>query len=299
MLLHFETTSRTGGPMLIFEHCSFLKRKPISIDIKANKSESFRQLFHFHPCMEMIYVHEGVGRLIVEQHVYEVRPGSILFLKPYQPHYLQVHINPEQPYVRSLIRYDPQYVADLLKAFPNLNQFHDYLWRDPLILQVQHLPNPDQTEQFLKDGFQRIQLHPSRNRMEGNALFLISLLHFLQPHWKHYDARKHPSHTFSPVIAQIMSWIEENYNKEFQLEALSRAVHLSPSHLSHMFHKVTGQTITEYLTVKRLRQACLLLKTSTLSVQEIGVKSGWTNFTYFCQVFKKHIGMTPKRYRSH
>ena len=284
--------------MLIFEHVSTLKRKPIIMDIKADKSDSFKELFHFHPGVEMIYVHEGVGRIIVEQHMYEVKRGSFLFLRPFQPHYLQMRIAPEHAYVRTLIKYEPHYVTEHLKAFPNLLRFHEYLLHDSMATQVQQLAHPEQMERFLEESAQRIQMHPSRHRMEGNALFLISLLHYLQPQWKHYDSAKQPTHASSPVVAQIMNWIEQNFAKNFQLEELSQTVHLTPNHVSFLFHKATGKTITEFITARRLKHACLLLKTTSLSVQEIGEKSGWPNSTYFCHVFKKHIGVTPKRYRS-
>lgn len=245
----------------------------------------------------MIYIHEGVGRIIIEHRIFEIKPGALLFIKPFQPHYLQMNIGPEQPYVRSLIKYEPHYLSAYLKMFPTICKFHNDLWKDPSILQVQQLPHSAQLERFLKESYERRRSYPLPDRMEGKALFLVSLFHYLQPLWENSEPSKHSSHTFSPVVVQIMNWIDENYFNEFQLESLSQAVHLSPNHVSFLFHKVTGKTITEFLTVRRLKQACLLLKTTTQTVQEIGQQSGWPNFAYFCQVFKKHIGMTPKQYR--
>ncbi|MEF3303991.1 AraC family transcriptional regulator [Paenibacillus sp. GYB003] len=284
--------------MLIFEHCPYLDldRDPISLDI-CNANKRFKPLFHFHPGIEMIYVHSGTGSVIIEQSIHDVKPGTLLFVKPYQPHYLQMQVSPSQPYVRSLIKYDPAYFSEYLKAFPSLREFHDYLCGDAANAPVQHFPNRE-LETFLSENYDRLRRHPFRNRMEGHALFLVSLFHYLYPLWKRESPTDTPKPRDVPAVVRIMSWINDHFDEEFQLEALAQAVHLSPNHVSGLFRKATGKTITEFLTDRRLKQACILLKTTTSSVQEIGEKSGWPNFNYFCSVFKKRTGMTPKQYRN-
>lgn len=87
-------------------------------------------------------------------------------------------------------------------------------------------------------------------------------------------------------IEKIMEWIEENYTKEFHLDLLSTELHLSQYYIAHLFHNATGANITEYLIARRMRQSCLLLKNSSLSVQQICHEVGLTNVSYFCKKFK-------------
>ncbi|TMV50853.1 helix-turn-helix domain-containing protein [Paenibacillus mesophilus] len=284
--------------MLIFEHCSYLERSPITLGMYQDPKH-FKQRFHFHPGIEIIFVHQGVGRLIVEQSIHDIKPGALLFIKPYQPHFLQMDISADQKYVRSLIKYDPNYFSEYLKAFPTLYQFHHQLCNDSAGAQVLHVTQFQHLEKFLLENYERLERHPMRNRMEDYALYLISLLRYLRPLWKTDTASKPAMLESVPAVAQMMVWINENYDKEFQLEALAQAVHLSPNHISQLFRKATGKTITEFLTDRRMKQACILLKTTGRSVQEIGEKSGWPNFNYFCHIFKKRMGMTPKQYRYH
>lgn len=284
--------------MLIFEHCSYLERSPIVLGMYQDPKH-FKQLFHFHPGIEIIFVHKGVGRLIVEKSIHDIKPGTLLFIKPYQPHFLQMDISVDQPYIRSLIKYDPSFFSEYLKAFPSLYQFHHQLCNDSSGAQVLHFAPFDPLEKFLLENYERLERHPFGNRMEDNALYLISLLRYLRPLWKTDTVSKPAMLESVPAVAQMMVWINENYDKEFQLEALAQAVHLSPNHISQLFRKATGKTITEFLTDRRMKQACILLKTTGRSVQEIGEKSGWPNFNYFCHIFKKRMGMTPKQYRYH
>ncbi|MBD2865124.1 helix-turn-helix transcriptional regulator [Paenibacillus sp. IB182363] len=285
--------------MLIFEHCPFLIDAPVKLDMFFDNSRYFKQLFHFHPGIEMIFVHEGSGQLILEQSIFEVKPGTLIFLKPYQPHYLQMQIGPGKPYIRSLMKYEHNYLSENLKAFPQLREFHDYICSDTSTSQVQYVPDWKNFEQFLRENYERLQRYPFYNQMEGNALFLVNVFHYLYPLWKTGMVSKQKKQAAEPTVAKMIRWINENYEQEFQLEALAQAVHISPNYASYIFRQTTGKTIMEFLTDRRIKQACILLKTTAASVQEIGEKSGWVNFNYFCSIFKKRLGMTPKQYRHH
>jgi hypothetical protein len=46
-------------------------------------------------------------------------------------------------------------------------------------------------------------------------------------------------------------------------------IHLSKSYASRIFQQETGSSITDYVTARRLKQAYLLLETTTLSVEEV------------------------------
>jgi AraC-like DNA-binding protein len=245
----------------------------------------------------MIFIHEGKGRSVVEQQIFNLSPGKLIFFKPYQLHHNQMEISHSQPYIRSLFIFEPDSLLNYLKPFPTLYNFLNYLWKDPFSIQMLHVSDRNKFESFLRDYNERFETNPFRDANEEKTLFFISLLHFLLPLWeKQYDIKQQP-HPFSPTIMQVMNWIEENYQEPFQLEKLSQAVHISPSHVSFLFHEATGNTITEYLTARRLKEASWLLKTTKLTVQEIGDQTGWSNVQYFCQVFKKKIGMTPSQYR--
>ncbi|WP_190930150.1 helix-turn-helix transcriptional regulator [Paenibacillus oceani] len=284
---------------MIFEHCSYLNHNPITIVIGKDASRTFQPLFHFHPGIEIIFVHNGEGSVIFEHGAYEVKPGTLLFIKPFQPHYLQMRISSGTPYVRSLLKYEKGYFTEYLKAFPDLQKFHDHLCSDSDVVQVQQVPEHERLVKFMVESNERLLLHPTHTQMEGRALLLASVLHYLYPLWRKDGAAKQPAVTKAPAVSGVMKWIEENYDKEFELDVLAQAVHLSPNHVSQLFRKVTGKTIIEWLTERRMKQACILLKTTTRSVQEIGEKSGWPNFNYFCYIFKKRMGMTPKQYRYH
>ncbi|TMV48766.1 helix-turn-helix domain-containing protein [Paenibacillus mesophilus] len=273
-------------------------RRPIELQLVVERAAPYKEVFHFHPGVEIFYIHEGVGQVIVEQQMHEVKSGTLLFFRPFQPHYQQMEVGPAQPYVRSLIKYNPTYFSEFLKPFPSLYKFHDYLCHSDSVLQIQHRLAPEQLDRLIRDFNLRFKSRPVIDDLERNALFLLSFFHFIQPLWQSYKEAEVQKTMTDPFVVRILKWIDEYYQEEFQLEALAHVVHLSPNHTSYLFQKTTGKTITDFLTIRRMKQASMLLQTTALSIQEVGERSGYPNFSYFCQAFKKHMGMTPGQFRS-
>ncbi len=280
---------------MIYEEHYELKQRPLVVKLAKDCSRIFKNVYHFHPGIELIYIHEGEGKLIIDQHVYPVVSGTLLFIRPYQPHFLQMNITKQKPYVRTLIKYEPNYFQDLLTPFPALSQFHHNLCHAPTIVQVQKLPN---LEPFIQNYAHLCEQHASEElMMERNTVFLMALYQWIQPQWEKVEHTARMKTGSDPVIVQIMKWIDENFQSEFQLEALAAEIHLSPNHVSYLFQKSTGYTITSFLTIRRMQHAAVLLKTTSLSIQQIGQRCGYSNYSYFCQAFKKNMGMTPSQYR--
>ena len=80
-------------------------------------------------------------------------------------------------------------------------------------------------------------------------------------------------------------------------DAIAEAVHLSPDYLSYIFRKTFNETLTDYILRMRIDQACFLLKRTSLSVDEISSRVGFSNIPYFYRKFKDVTGSTPKKYR--
>jgi len=84
---------------------------------------------------------------------------------------------------------------------------------------------------------------------------------------------------------------------ERSLEQIAASVHLSPSHISGLFRKETGQTVSAYIGFVRIEKSKQLLKTTQLSIAEIASRCGFEEQSYFSRVFRKQTGLSPKAYR--
>lgn len=96
-------------------------------------------------------------------------------------------------------------------------------------------------------------------------------------------------------IKTAISFIEENYPRTITLASLSAACSLSPNYFCRFFKEVTGQTPVEYITAYRVEAACEMLLAGA-SVTDTALTCGFNDLSYFINVFKKHMGISPKQY---
>ncbi len=118
-----------------------------------------------------------------------------------------------------------------------------------------------------------------------------------------------PNH-FSTIFSQETGQTFVEYLTAVRLEAAKELLRTSdarmsdiafdvgPNHFSTIFSQETGQTFVEYLTAVRLEAAKELLRTSDARMSDIAFDVGYQEPHYFSYLFKKHVGMSPREYRS-
>lgn len=99
------------------------------------------------------------------------------------------------------------------------------------------------------------------------------------------------------LIGKVKRRIHENLADDLTVACLAKQCYVTPNYLSRLFKKVTGEGCNEYIVRKRIEQAKSLLATTTLKVGEISVMVGYHDMNYFSLAFKKHIGVSPMKYR--
>lgn len=283
-----------------------LARYPAQISLTLDRSASFQEVKHSHPGLEIVYVHEGSGQVVLNHQLYAIRPGTLLYYKPYQPHHVQMDIDVHHPYIRSMFLFEPAMLWDYLKPFDSLMQFMEILWKSTRTPQVIQVPNPAGMNEYFAGVASRFgQRSSTPYRTEENALVLLHVLHYLRYVFEHIDRSEGSSRDpidkqerISPAIKQILDWIEDHFADKFELHTLAELVHISPNHLSYRFRKETGSPLTEFITKRRLREAAMMLKMTEQPIRDIGLEVGFDNFAYFSRVFKDRFGMTPSAYRA-
>jgi two-component system response regulator YesN len=104
---------------------------------------------------------------------------------------------------------------------------------------------------------------------------------------------------YDSIINKAKEYIHKNFsNPGISLNSVSSYVNVSPSHFSTIFSQETGENFIEYLTKVRVKKAMELLKTTSLKSAEIAYDVGYNDPHYFCYIFKKAVGNTPKEYRN-
>jgi len=115
---------------------------------------------------------------------------------------------------------------------------------------------------------------------------------------QHQHSAAAPERNIShPELNKILSYIEQNYDKDISVKSLARYVMMGENYVSALFKKKMGTTLIHYLHEVRVHRAIRYLLETDLTIHEIGQKVGFVNDNYFIKIFKRCTGTTPSQYR--
>jgi AraC-like DNA-binding protein len=100
----------------------------------------------------------------------------------------------------------------------------------------------------------------------------------------------------SPLVAQMLSFIEERYAEPLTLDVLAVALGRSKRYLATEFRQQTGQTVHGFLTQVRVYHAASLIRAGE-KIEAISLLVGYRSKKNFYRHFREHLGVTPTAYR--
>ena len=98
------------------------------------------------------------------------------------------------------------------------------------------------------------------------------------------------------TVIATRNFINNNLDKELNLDLLSKIHFASKFHLLRLFKRYYGQTPIQYLTDKRIERSKKLLDKG-LSVTETCFEVGFESPSSFCTLFKNRVGICPSEYK--
>ena len=97
--------------------------------------------------------------------------------------------------------------------------------------------------------------------------------------------------------AEILSYIERKYMKDLSVQEIAGYFGYSEAYFCKLFKQHFGHSFVTYLTDFRMKKAEDLMRTSRLSIKEIGRTVGYPDPNYFTKVFRRVRGVSPSEYR--
>lgn len=111
-------------------------------------------------------------------------------------------------------------------------------------------------------------------------------------------AEKYQKASVSPEIADCMEKISSNLASCPSIDELARLIGRSRSYTTRRFRAETGFSVGEYVTRCRIQSAKRMLRYTALPTSAISARLGFASQSYFCNVFRRETGTTPRRYRA-
>ena len=131
----------------------------------------------------------------------------------------------------------------------------------------------------------------NRIAMVGYLYLFLSVL--IQCSQKH----EHDVDSSVEYIKKAVDFISENYEHHLTITDIANHLGVSRSHLYRVFMRHISQSPKAYLENYRIRQGSMLLRQTSMTVNEVASSVGYDDQLHFSKVFKKLTGLSPKEYR--
>lgn len=99
------------------------------------------------------------------------------------------------------------------------------------------------------------------------------------------------------IPLRAKEYIAEHLSDKLSLEEIAAALYVNPSYLSRAFKKEFGVNISAYANEQKLEKAKEYMRHMDIGIYDIALRVGFSDYSYFCVLFKKYTGETPLSYR--
>lgn len=99
------------------------------------------------------------------------------------------------------------------------------------------------------------------------------------------------------VLKKINAYLKNTPLPDISLEGLADYLGLSLYYVSKIFKDEYKESFVDYVIKKRIAYSKKLLEKRVFSVREVAEQVGYHDQNYFCRIFKKSTGFTPKEYQ--
>lgn len=98
------------------------------------------------------------------------------------------------------------------------------------------------------------------------------------------------------ILGIVPCIIAENLTFEIDLNSLANLSGYSYHRFRHLFKDRFGTSPKQYIQDCRVQKAKEMLRDQNVSVSEVALVCGFSSFSAFSQIFKKHVGVSPSTY---
>ncbi len=147
-------------------------------------------------------------------------------------------------------------------------------------------------QQIIKDRFENLfyEFVINDRQSEQMKISLLKEIIILSGRYKN-------GASFRKAPFRSVAYINKNYASDIPIGHLADLENMSLTKFRTVFREQTGSSPLEYITLKRISAACRMLTQTQSSIGDISAAVGYDDPYYFSRIFKKKMGMSPKKYQ--
>lgn len=261
-----------------------IKNESFRIEEAVEESTSNESFFlHEHDNYEILLFLEGDSKFVIEGKEYFLESGDVIIVRKHEMH--RVYHNSGSKYHRIVLSVKPGFFAE----------YHCPDYERQFLNTKMGIANRIKSDYVrssgLYDTFMRLKKY-SGNYTQAEepvvgALVMV-ILYLINQVGQFSSSDGHNSH-----VEQVISYINNHYTEDIDLETLATIFFISPNYLCRIFRKATGLTVHDYIRRKRLSKV-RELRANGKSISDAAMLSGFRDYSSFYRTYKKLMGCSPK-----
>ncbi|MEZ9311372.1 MULTISPECIES: AraC family transcriptional regulator [Vibrio] len=274
----------------ILEHVPNTEQQ--SLFFNRYEKTSFTFPWHYHPQWELNYIIEGTGSAYTGNTVRHFVANELALIAPNVPHCWKSNVGTQSGVKSIFVQWDNRFLGDNWLEKPEFTSIKTMFEGCKAGLSFHH-------SNALGSRIIELQLKSPFKRMLG----FIDLLHDLSMQTNvmplGQGSMVTPSMVADKRIIAILDYVSEHYVRKISAENMATLTNMTPVSFSKFFARTFGKTFTQFVNEYRISQACTLLISTRLTVEQIADQCGYQNMSFFHRQFKiLQGGVTPIAFRA-
>jgi len=248
--------------------------------------------WHFHPELELIYVHGGSGKRHIGKNVSYFNDGDLVLMGANLPHF---------GFTDRLTGSRSETVVQFKEDFLG-----------PGFFDIPEMNNVKRLMELSKKG---LVFHGKTKVEVGKRIEALSWVDHFERLLGLLDILKDLSYARDYEVLnadgvavavdakendrmnEVYNYIRDHYKEHISLEEIADQVHMTVPAFCRYFKKISRKTFTKFVNEYRIVHASKLLAETSMSITDVAFESGYNNFSHFNKRFKEFTQKSPSEYR--
>ncbi|SFB28855.1 AraC-type DNA-binding protein [Flavobacterium swingsii] len=250
---------------------------------------SFIENSHSHNFYLLVLFTQGSGVHVIDFDSFEIKIGSLYFLKPGQVHSWKLSED-----IDGYIAFYSQEVYNLHFGKKKLEEYSFYrtLMNRPelLLTELQILEFKQYFDMLIYEN------RDNKLKKSDKLLNVLDIIH-IEIDRIYNSIDKHSVHQYNFKINELKELVDSHYKEEKAPSYYANKMNISLKHLNRICKDVLNITLTEFIYRKIILESKRLLSIKGMTISDVANEFGFENYSYFTKVFKKYTGMTPQNFK--
>ncbi len=246
-----------------------------------------------HNYWELVYIDRGRAKITAGEESFDLSKGEIVFHQPNKLH--AIASDPEDPPTVFIITFycpseDMSFFEDKRMSVPT-----------PLRKYISEMISDGQEAYFLADDspYETELIKRADGLIGSEQLIKLNLEMLLIKLIRSSTLPKikgEQNKVYDKLTTQIIEILTNNVYGKVRIDNISKELGFSRTYISTVFKANCGKSITRYFSDLKISEAKYLIRKEMYTISQISDFLCFDNPHYFCRVFKRETGMTPKQY---